>query len=123
MDNWRPLPAIYLNQTLSDEELQGVMVREAEAKYLECVADRERLEDDIRAAKARLQGLRTAEEWAAARDEAGELAAGLKESLRVEAAAEQFMDDARAALAKYRTPITPVPGLRRRTLRRPAPGG
>lgn len=125
MGNWRPLPAIYFNQTLSDEELQTVMVREAEAKYLECVADRERLEDDIRAAKARLQGLRTAEAWAAARDEAGELADGLDESLRVEAAAKTFLNDARAALEQYRTPPPARKVLRgrRRALKRPGRGG
>jgi len=95
MGQWRPLPAIYLNQTLTDEELQTVLVREAEAKWRQCVEDR-----------------RDAE-------------AALVEARTIEARAKQFLADARAALEKYRPPApAPAPKRspgRRRAL--PKAGG
>lgn len=100
MGQWRPLPAIYLNQTLTDLELQTVLVREAEAKWRQCVEDR-----------------RDAE-------------AALVEARTVEARAKQFLVDAQAALEKYRRPAAPaapppaaLPPGRRRALPKPRRGG
>ena len=125
MGDFRPLPAFYLDPTLSDEELQTVLVRQAEAKYRECVADREDWEAELRRLRDRLPELSTAAEWAELRDEAGAVGEALVEARRVEAGAAQFLADALAALEKYRTPPPPRKALRgrRRTLKRPGRGG
>lgn len=125
MGEFRPLPALYLDPTLSDEELQTALVREAEAKYRECVADREDREAELRRLRDRMHTLTTAEEWADLRDEAGDVGEALVEARRVEAGAAQFLADALAALEKYRTPppARKVIRGRRRALKRPGRGG
>ena len=123
MGDFKPLPAFYLDPTLSDEELQTVLVRQAEAKYRECVADREDWEAELRRLRDRLPALTTAAEWAALRDEAGAVGEALVEARRVEAGAAQFLADALAALEKYRTPPPTVTHRKRRWLKRPGGGG
>jgi len=123
MGDFKPLPAFYLDPTLSDEELQTVLVRQAEAKYRECVADREDWEAELRRLRDRLPALTTAAEWAALRDEAGAVGEALVEARRVEAGAAQFLADALAALEKYRTPPPKVTRRPRRRLKRPGGGG
>ena len=123
MGDWRPLPAFYSDPTLSDEELQTVLVRQAEAKYRECVADREDWEAELRRLRDRLPELTTPAEWAALRDEAGAVGEALVEARRVEAGAAQFLADALAALEKYRTPQPTVTHRKRRRLKRPGGGG
>ena len=123
MGDFKPLPAFYLDPTLSDEELQTVLVRQAEAKYRECVADREDWEAELRRLRDRLPALTTAAEWAALRDEAGAVGEALVEARRVEAGAAQFLADALAALEKYRTPPPNVTRRKRRVLKRPGGGG
>jgi len=125
MGTWRPLPALYSDPTLSDEELQTVLVRQAEAKYRECVADREDWEAELRRLRDRLPPRATAEEWATLRDEAGAMGEALVEARRVEAAAAQFLADALAALEKYQTPPEARKAVRgrRRALKRQGGGG
>lgn len=129
-DGWNVIPKWLYQNDLPDDELQAVYVQQAEQKWRQCVHDREGLEDEIRAAKTRLQRLTTAAEWAAARDEAGALADRLQEAWRVEAGALAFLNDAREALRKYQRPLAaPLPDAlprpakpRRRSLSRPERG-
>jgi len=123
MGDFRPLPAFYLDPTLSDEELQTVLVREAAAKYRECVADREDREAELRRLRARMPECRTVAELEALGDEAAGVGQQLLQDRRVEAGAAEFLADALAALEKYRTPPPTVTRRKRRVLKRPGGGG
>lgn len=115
MSGWTTLPPWLYQNDLPDEELQARYVRRWEQTWAECVADRQALEQELGDLQALQREEVTAEMWAALRDEIGERTDWLRESRRVEAEAKQRLDDARAALARYRgTPPLPPPRRRLR---------
>ena len=103
MDGWTVIPRWLYENDLPDVELQEVYVREAEAKWRQCVEAR-----------------RDAE-------------ASFVEARLIEVRAKQFLEDARAALEKYRqeaqeagvAPARPkrIGPPRRRALPRPRSDG
>jgi hypothetical protein len=106
VDGWTVIPRALYDNDLSDLELQEVYVREAEKKYLECVADRELVEGELRAQRALLGGLTTLEAVERLRATAEEAADRLVEARRAETEAKAFLEAARVALRKYRPALT-----------------
>lgn len=123
MDGWTVIPRWLYENDLSDLELQTVYVRQAEQKWQECAQATEALEDEVRALEQHFKRPLTAERWAEARDELGDLAERLRVARSVEAAAMQFLVDARLALRKYQPPESAprkrIGPPRRRVLPRP----